>query len=117
FAWRDHAGPFRVVPKTQARQYDDDGYFGLEDALGPDEVDALTAALHPIEERGADALRQLEGGRFFIARADEITFTTHLVLQSEVLRAFTRSPLLTDVCADLVGPDVRLYWDQAVYKK
>jgi ectoine hydroxylase-related dioxygenase (phytanoyl-CoA dioxygenase family) len=24
---------------------------------------------------------------------------------------------LTDVCADLIGPDVRLYWDQAVYKK
>ena len=30
---------------------------------------------------------------------------------------FTRSALLTDVCADLIGPDVRLYWDQAVYKK
>ena len=24
---------------------------------------------------------------------------------------------LRDLCADLVGPDVRLYWDQAVYKK
>ena len=34
-----------------------------------------------------------------------------------MLREFTCSPLLTDVCADLVGPDVRLYWDQAVYKK
>ena len=25
--------------------------------------------------------------------------------------------MLADVCADLIGPDVRLYWDQAVYKK
>ena len=39
------------------------------------------------------------------------------MLQSPVLREFTRSALLTDVCADLLGPDVRLYWDQAVYKK
>jgi ectoine hydroxylase-related dioxygenase (phytanoyl-CoA dioxygenase family) len=59
----------------------------------------------------------MEGGRVFIARAGEITFTTHLVTRSAALRAFTCSPLLADVCADLIGPDVRLYWDQAVYKK
>ncbi len=117
FEWDEHTGPFRVVTPAQARQYDEDGFFVLEDALGESEVDALIAAIDPFEERGADALRELEGGRFFIARADEITFTTHLVLQSPVLREFTRSALLTDVCADLLGPDVRLYWDQAVYKK
>jgi phytanoyl-CoA hydroxylase len=33
------------------------------------------------------------------------------------LRDLTRGALLTDLCADLIGPDVRLYWDQAVYKK
>ena len=117
FEWDEHTGPFRAVTEAQARQYDEDGFFVLEDALGASEVEALIAAIDPFEERGADALRELEGGRFFIARADEITFTTHLVLQSPALREFTRSPLLTGVCADLLGPDVRLYWDQAVYKK
>jgi ectoine hydroxylase-related dioxygenase (phytanoyl-CoA dioxygenase family) len=117
FTWSEHPGPFRVVTAEQARRYDEDGFFVLEDALGPGEVEALIGAIDPFEERQAAALRELEGGRFFIARADEITFTTHLVLQSPVLRDFTRSALLTDVCADLVGPDVRLYWDQAVYKK
>ena len=117
FTWSEHAGPFRVVTAQQAGQYDEDGFFVLEDALGPAEVDALIGAIDPFEERQADALRELEGGRFFIARADEITFTTHLVAQSPLLREFTCSALLTDVCADLIGPDVRLYWDQAVYKK
>jgi ectoine hydroxylase-related dioxygenase (phytanoyl-CoA dioxygenase family) len=117
FTWSQHAGPFRFVTAEQARRYDEDGFFVLEDALGPAEVAALIGAIDPFEERQADALREMEGGRFFIARADEITFTTHLVLQSAVLRQFTRSALLADVCADLVGPDVRLYWDQAVYKK
>jgi phytanoyl-CoA hydroxylase len=117
FTWTEHEGPFRVITESQARRYDEDGYFVLEDVLGREEIDALIGAIDPFEERQADALRQLEGGRFFIARADEITFTTHLVLQSTVLRDFTRAPLLTDVCADLLGPDVRLYWDQAVYKK
>jgi ectoine hydroxylase-related dioxygenase (phytanoyl-CoA dioxygenase family) len=101
FAWQDHSGPFRIITTAQARQYDEDGFFVLEDALVPAQVDALTAAIDPFEEREAAALRELEGGRFFIARADEITFTTHLL----------------GLCADLIGPEVRLYWDQAVYKK
>ena len=55
--------------------------------------------------------------QLFIARADEITFTTHLVTQSEALRAVVAASPLRDLCLDLIGPDVRLYWDQAVYKK
>ena len=117
FTWHEHDGPFRTITAEQARHYDELGYFVLEDALDRDTVCALIDAIDPLEERGADALRELEGGRFFIARADEITFTTHLVLHSPVLRNFTRSAALTDLCADLIGPDVRLYWDQAVYKK
>ena len=74
-------------------------------------------AIDPFEQHQEEALRTMEGGRFFIARADEITFTTHLVIRSDVLRDFTCSSLLAELCADLIGPDVRLYWDQAVYKK
>ena len=117
FDWADHAGPFRAVTPEQARQYDDRGYFVLEGALGADEVAGLVRAIDPFEARQEEALRTMDGGRFFIARADEITFTTHLVLHSELLRRFTSSALFADVCADLIGPDVRLYWDQAVYKK
>jgi ectoine hydroxylase-related dioxygenase (phytanoyl-CoA dioxygenase family) len=117
FEWRDHPGPFRVVTDEQARSYDERGFFVLEDALSASEVDALTAAIDPFEQEAEEALRGMEGGRFFIARADEITFTTHLVLRSDVLRRFAAGPLFADLCADLMGPDVRLYWDQAVYKK
>jgi phytanoyl-CoA hydroxylase len=117
FAWRDHAGPFRTVTREQAREYDEHGYFLLEGVLRPDEVDALVSAIDPFEARQEELLRGMDGGRFFIARADEITFTTHLVVQSALLRRFTTSALFADLCADLIGPDVRLYWDQAVYKK
>jgi ectoine hydroxylase-related dioxygenase (phytanoyl-CoA dioxygenase family) len=117
FEWLDHTGPFRILTEAQARSYDENGFFVLPDALTPSEVDALTAAIDPFEREAEDALRGMEGGRFFIARADEITFTTHLVSRSPVLRSFTAGALLADLCADLIGPDVRLYWDQAVYKK
>ena len=117
FRWADHDGPFRAVTAEQARRYDEEGFFVLEGALGADEVAGLVRAIDPFEARQEEALRTMEGGRFFIARADEITFTTHLVLHSALLRRFTSSALFADVCADLIGPDVRLYWDQAVYKK
>ena len=117
FSWADHTGPFRAVTPAQARHYDEQGFFVLEGAVGADEVAALIDAIDPFEARQEEALRTMEGGRFFIARADEITFTTHLVVRSALLRDFTCSALFADVCADLIGPDVRLYWDQAVYKK
>ncbi len=117
FAWADHRGPFRCVTAEQAHDYDERGFFVLEGALAPYEVASLEQEIDPFEARQEEALRAMEGGRFFIARAGEITFTTHLVTRSPALRAFTRSALLTGLCADLLGPDVRLYWDQAVYKK
>ena len=33
------------------------------------------------------------------------------------VRDFCRGPLVQDLTHDLIGPDVRLYWNQAVYKK
>jgi len=88
----------------------------VEDAFDDDPVDRVRAAIDPLEQRQEEWLRQ-QGVAFLIGRADEITFSTHLVLLSPVLRQFVRSPVLLGLCADLIGPEVRLYWDQAVYKK
>jgi phytanoyl-CoA hydroxylase len=117
FEWLDHPGPFRRITESQGRHYDSEGFFVLRGALTPGEVDALVEAIDPFEEEQEAALRTLEGGRLFIARAGEITFTVHLVTRSAALREFTGHSSLVALCADLLGPDVRLYWDQAVYKK
>jgi ectoine hydroxylase-related dioxygenase (phytanoyl-CoA dioxygenase family) len=117
FEWESLDPPFATITPDQAANYDDHGFFVLEDALDADTVAEILAEIDPFERELEEQLRQLEGGRAFIARADEITFTTHLVARSERLRAFVAEPPLADLCADLIGPDVRLYWDQAVYKK
>jgi phytanoyl-CoA hydroxylase len=117
FAWVPLAPPFRGITAGQAAAYDELGYFVVEDAFDPETVAEVVAEIDPIEREFEDLLRQAEGGKLYIARADEITFTTHVVTRSERLRRFVSSPPLLDVCADVIGPDVRLYWDQAVYKK
>jgi ectoine hydroxylase-related dioxygenase (phytanoyl-CoA dioxygenase family) len=101
----------------QAEQFDEQGWFVLEDAFTADEMDRIAAAIDPFEQKVEAYLRGLDGGRMFIAKADAITFTTHLVAKSETLRAFVRHPVFQDLCADIIGPRARLYWDQAVYKK
>jgi phytanoyl-CoA hydroxylase len=117
FVWTDHHGPYRCIDDRLAKKYDHDGFFVLEGAVPRRECERLLEAIDPIEKEFEDLLRKARDGRAFIARADEITFTTHLVARSTVCREFVSSTLFRDLCFDLLGPSVRLYWDQAVYKK
>jgi len=117
FAWHEHGGPFRVLTPAQAAAYDRDGFFVLEDVFEPELVADLVAEIDPIEAAFETVVREKMGGKAFIMRADEISFTAHLVMRSERARAFTRHAFFRDLVHDLIGPDVRLYWDQAVYKK
>jgi phytanoyl-CoA hydroxylase len=117
FAWRASEGPRRRLSEDQARQYDEKGYFLLEGVFSADELAAVQAAIDPIERAGEEVLRRRHGGKTFIAKADAITFTIHLVKQSQVLKDFSRHPVFRDIAHDTLGPGARLYWDQAVYKK
>jgi phytanoyl-CoA hydroxylase len=117
FEWTPTRGPFRCVSDQQARHYDTDGCFVLADAFDVATVRALLAEIDPIEAETEAMLRGFPDGRYFIARAGEITFAPHLVLRSPRLRDFCAGALFRDLTHDLIGPHVRLYWDQAVYKK
>lgn len=117
FVFTPAQGPFRRVTEDQARQFNDDGVFVLEDALDREALDALLAVIDPIEAHEEQVLRDQYGGRHLISRADEITFTLQLALRVEAVRALVCGPVFQDLCHDLIGPDVRLYWDMAVYKK
>ncbi len=117
FEWRPPHGPFRRVPPEQARAYDEKGFFVLEDVFDPDTLKELIREIDPIEEKVEGFLRTQKEGTLFIAKAGAITFSTHLVTRSKLLREFCSGPVFRDLGHDLLGLDVRLYWDQAVYKK
>ena len=117
FVWPDHRAPFRVVTPEQARAYDTDGYFVLPGAVDPATVDAVADALAPLDREVVDFLHTQPSGRFSIAGLDTVSIAIHAVLRSPVLRDFCAAPRFADLCLDLIGPDARLYWDQAVYKR
>jgi len=117
FEWRQPGPPFRRMSAAQVRAYGDDGYLLMRDAFSVQEIADVVAAIDPLEAQTEAFLRTRENGTFGIARAGEITFRPHLVAQSAALRAFSSHPVLLDLCHDLIGRSVRLYWDQSVYKK
>ena len=98
FEWTPTRAPFRRIKEEHARRYDEDGYFVLEDACAAEMVRTLLAEIDPMEAEAEALLRGLPDGRYFIARAGEITFTPHLVTRSQRLREF---------CAGAVVPRPR----------
>ena len=117
FQWQTHQGPFQVLTHDQAEQFDRDGYVVLDNVFSPEEIAVISAVTDKAEARTEAILRSREGGRMSVAESGAITFAGHLVLESDQAREFASHPMLAGVAADLLGPDVNLYWDQAVYKK
>jgi phytanoyl-CoA hydroxylase len=117
FTWADRPGPFRTLTAAQVAHFDAQGYVVLPSLVDDETLAQVRAETDRFEDKVAAFLDSVDGGRIAIAEAGAITFTTHLVARSEVLRALSLHPTIAGICADLVGPDVNLYWDQAVYKK
>lgn len=117
FDWQPARGPYRRVTEKQAASYNESGFFVLEDAFDSDTLREVIAELDPLDEQTEAFLQTRKDGKLFIARAGEITFTPQAVTRSPRLREFCSSEVFRDLAHDLIGPDVRLYWDQSVYKK
>ncbi len=106
----------RALTDAQYRQFDAEGFVKLEGVFTPQEIAEVIAAIDPLEAKSEEFLRS-QGGRISISEADVITFTTHIVTKSDVLKRFAAHRRIVDICHDLIGGDPRLYWDQSVYKK
>ena len=107
--------PAAITAKQRA-QFDRDGFFVLRGAFEPGELAAVEADCDEAVELVAGLLGQVEGGRLSVAGLDTQVVAPHVVVRSEAACRFCHDPRLTGVCRDLMGDDVRLYWEQAVYK-
>ena len=117
FVWPSPVPPFEVLTNEQAEAFDRDGFIVVADAFTAAEIGAVRDEIDRHEQRVERYLAGLDDQRIGIAEAGAITFTINLAHRVESLREFVGHPVLLGLCRDLIGPDVDLYWDQAVYKK
>jgi ectoine hydroxylase-related dioxygenase (phytanoyl-CoA dioxygenase family) len=106
-----------TLTEEERSRFARDGYLVVDSVLADRERITLTGELDRLEAKVDEFLAGQEDGRFDIAEHGAITFSLHAVLRSESARATARHPVLLGLCRDLLGADVNLYWDQAVYKK
>ena len=117
FEWRDHRGPFTTLTPEQVAQFDEQGFVVVPDLVDADTLAAVREDLDGLEAEVDAFLQTRDDGRFSITETGALTIAIHAVTRSDAARALSAHPAVLGLCTDLVGPDVRLYWDQAVYKK
>lgn len=117
FVWRQPSPPYELITREQARLYREQGGFVFYDAFDQAELAALLADLDAAENTANELNKAVAPDQRSISRADEIVFSPHLVARSKVAKSFAQHPTLVALCRDLIGPRVRLYWDQLVYKR
>jgi phytanoyl-CoA hydroxylase len=107
-----------MITTQQLQSFKDSGYFIMENVFSPQEMDVLTAKIdHFVDEHNLSLKASGAQGQGSIDRADQITFTSHLVKKDALFQQFCSQPMFIDLTTKLLGPDVALYWDQAVYKR
>jgi ectoine hydroxylase-related dioxygenase (phytanoyl-CoA dioxygenase family) len=117
FVWPDHTGPRTTISAEQARQFDELGYFVVEDAFDAATLARLEAELDPGDEQTKQFLADVPDGRFGVTGLDTQTVAPHAVTRSDYARRFVADEVFAGLARDLIGPDVRLYWDQSVFKQ
>ncbi len=117
FSWSDHPGPYTTISAEQAHRFDELGYFVVEDAFDAATLGRLDAELSAGDEEAREFLAAVPDGRLGVTGLDTQVVAPHAVARSDFVRSFVADPLLAGLARDLVGPEVRLYWDQSVFKQ
>ena len=96
-----------AISDDQRRDFEQRGWFHAGPLFDDGELDEIRREYDRILQR---PMKLQEAGK------SPFEYSPLLQLQSETLCAYATSPKLVEIAIDLIGPDLRLYWDQAVCK-
>ena len=118
FHWRKRpARALRMLDPQDVAEFNAKGYTVVRGAVPQDEVRQLLPIIDALEAEEDETVLSLDNGTAVVFGTNQMTFACNLAARNERLRRFASSRVMRDLMHDLIGPDVRLYWDQAVYKK
>jgi ectoine hydroxylase-related dioxygenase (phytanoyl-CoA dioxygenase family) len=117
FDWLLPTGSLTQLSTQQRDRFDENGWLVIPDVIGGDAMARLVSELDGLQAEVDAQLARREHERILISERGAITFAVHPVLRSGAARELARHRVLVGLAADLLGPDVNFYWDQAVYKQ
>jgi ectoine hydroxylase-related dioxygenase (phytanoyl-CoA dioxygenase family) len=116
FTWALPATAPRTLSAAEVLQFDQQGYVIIEDVMDAATVTSVTEEIDAFMAEVEADLADRPGGRDGISELGAITFADGLLPESPLLRRLSRNEQILGICLDLLGPDVNVYWDNAVYK-
>ena len=117
FSWENAIQRSGFLTQQQIDQYNNEGFLLLEGVIPQQEIEDLTSTLDAHAKETEGFLQAMEDGRLSIAESGAILFGIHPSIRFPEAKEFLSSEPFTSIAHDLIGPDVRLYWDQIVYKQ
>lgn len=102
-----------AASSEQLEQFENDGYFILERFFTPDEINAITANIDAKME-ALKAARPQEGSRNLPGHG--MLVLDFMAEDDKELAEFCAHPRLVSILKELIGDDIRLYYNQAIYK-
>jgi phytanoyl-CoA hydroxylase len=106
-----------AVTEEMLKQYDEQGYMIFEHLFDEEEMKELTRRIDVLDAESEERLRKIMGQQDGISRANQINFTSHLHRQDSYIERFVSSEKFVRITTSILGPDVKLYWNQSVYKR
>lgn len=104
-----------MLTQEQRQSYEEQGFIVLDRFFGAEEIDRIRGHIDELDAQSERALR--ENGAAGISRPNQINFTAKLNFMHPELQQFVAQRKFVDLTTAILGPDIRLYWDQSVYKR
>lgn len=117
FTWENAIQRSGYLSVEQVNQYNEEGYIRVDNAFTQEELSTLTTQFDKLALETEGFLKSLENERLSIAESGAILFGIHPSLHFQESKHFVSGSPFTEIAHDLIGPNVRLYWDQIVYKQ
>ena len=117
FVWQNHTVTSGELTQTQIDQFDSDGYVIVNDIFTSDELKELVVITDEAQADAAAFLAAQPNKRVAISEIGAITFAAQIASRKPEIHKFVKNTKIMGACRDLIGPDVRMYHDQAVYKQ
>ncbi|MCX6535670.1 MAG: phytanoyl-CoA dioxygenase family protein [Actinobacteria bacterium] len=117
FVWQNHTATSGELTQTQIDQFDNDGYVVVNDIFTSVELKELVEITDAAQAEAAAFLAAQPNKRIAISEIGAITFAAQIASRKPEICKFVKNTKIMGACRDLIGPDVRMYHDQAVYKQ
>ncbi|AFH61077.1 phytanoyl-CoA dioxygenase family protein [Paenibacillus caseinilyticus] len=104
-----------MITHEQLKNYEEQGYIIFEDLFSEEQIAMVRSIVDKLNEEFDKKMEQI--GRSGISVENKISFNMHLTAQDPYMNTFVGNEKMVSITTALLGPNVKLYWDQSAYKK